>query len=328
MIFDKIDFHNVEELEETEKGLKIWRIPRELRDKLNDGIRTDTAAHCSGVELRFCIKSGSVKLRLRTEDRTEAATAFIYYGSFQGGWMYSQKAIDEDRVTEIEIPAADNIEDLKRITREADLPFDPEVVRVILPYNHCYYCGVEGDIETPKREQYPEKTLLAYGSSITHGSLGLGTTHSYLFRLAQILKCDYINLGFAGTAHLEKEMAEYIVNRKDWDFATAELGVNMLPDEFSYEFFEKRVDDFTDILSGDDRKVFATSIFGFTEPDQTKAVRYREIVRKYAEDRLLFTDGLKLLDNPAYISADLIHPTLEGAEQIARRWSEIIADNL
>jgi len=326
MIYDKIDFHNVEELEKTEKGLKIWRLPKQLRDKLNDGIRYDTAAHCAGVELRFCIKEDNVKIRLRVEDKTEAATAFIYYGSFQGGWCYSQKAIDDDRETEILIPAPDNLNDLKRITKEQNLPFDPEVVRIVLPYNHCYYCGITGKIETPARSQYPDKTFLAYGSSITHGSLTLGTPHAYVFRMAQKLKCDYINMGFAGTAQLEKDMAEYICNRKDWDFATVELGVNMLGEQFSDELFEKRTDDFTDMLSKDSRTVFATSIFGFSEEDQSKADRFRDIVEKYAKGRLIFTKGTDILDNPAYISADLIHPTVEGAEQIADRWSRVILD--
>lgn len=328
MIYDKIDFHNVEELEQTEKGLKLWRLTKELRDKLNEGLRNDTASLCSGVELRFCIKGDKVKLKLRVEDNTEAATAFIYYGSFQGGWEYSQKSIDADRVTEIVIPRPDNMDDLKRITEEEKLSFDPEVVRIVMPYNHCYYCGIEGEIETPKKSQYPEKTYLAYGSSITHGSLALGTPHAYVFRIAQKLKCDYINLGFAGTAHLEKEMAEYISERKDWDFATIELGVNMLEPKYGVELFESRAREFTEILSKDPRQIFATSIFGFSEADQEKADIFREIVEKYAKDKFVFTKGTDILDNRAYISADLIHPSIEGAEEIAQKWGSIITEQL
>ena len=50
--------------------------------------------------------------------------------------------------------------------------------------------------------------------------------------------------------------------------------------------------------------------------------------RRYAGARLIFTDGLDLLDNPAFIAQDLVHPSLEGIEQIARRWSGIMADRL
>lgn len=91
-----------------------------------------------------------------------------------------------------------------------------------------------------------------------------------------MLSCDYINLGFAGSAHMERTMAEYIVSRKDWDFASIEMGVNMLGPEYSVELFEERVKEFVDIMAGDSRPVFATSIFGFNEPEQKKADIFRD----------------------------------------------------
>ena len=39
-------------------------------------------------------------------------------------------------------------------------------------------------------------------------------------------------------------------------------------------------------------------------------------------------DGLALLDDPAMLSADLVHPSLEGHEQIAARWLEHIRGQL
>lgn len=123
---------------------------------------------------------------------------------------------------------------------------------------------------------------------------------------------------------MEKAMAEYIVSRSDWDFASVEMGVNMLKPEFSLELFEERVREFVDILAQDTRPVFATSIFGFNGPEQEKAKKYREIVRKYCSEKLIFTEGLELLNNPTYISADLVHPSLEGVAQITERWCEIM----
>ncbi|MDD4113283.1 MAG: hypothetical protein PHC56_09685, partial [Herbinix sp.] len=92
----------------------------------------------------------------------------------------------------------------------------------------------------------------------------------------------------------------------------------------SVELFEERVREFVDILAQDSRPIFATSIFGFIGPEQEKAKIYRGIVRRYTADKLIFTDGLGLLNNPAYISADLIHPSLEGIAQISERWSELM----
>lgn len=201
-----------------------------------------------------------------------------------------------------------------------------------MPYVPCYYVGVEGTVEPPKPEQLPQKTYLAYGSSITHGSLGLIQPDSYVFRTSQLLGTDYINLGFAGRALMEEEMARYIVSRKDWNFASVEMGVNALEKQkgiADLETFEERIDRFTAILAEDPRPVFATSIFGFNdENDQEYAEKMRRIVRKYAAERLIYTDGLQILNHPCYISADLVHPSVQGQQQIAERWSRVMKEYL
>lgn len=154
--------------------------------------------------------------------------------------------------------------------------------------------------------------------------------YSYPFRIAQKLGCDYINLGFAGAAFMEKEMAEYIVSRKDWDFASIEMGINILAGKevMSMEEVERRIDGFTSILANDPRPIFATSMFGFNCAHQERGRQMRKMIEHYAKERLIFTDGLELLDNQAYISADLVHPTLEGMEQIGQRWGEIMRRSL
>lgn len=58
--------------------------------------------------------------------------------------------------TKVTIRKPDNLDDLKRMSAECHLGFDPEVVRVILPYVNCYYMGVEGEVEPPRREEMPE----------------------------------------------------------------------------------------------------------------------------------------------------------------------------
>lgn len=321
MIFQNIEFHNVAEMIKCEKGYQMLRIPSYVREKLNERARDEVSLYSTGIELRFRLKEDSATIILSVDDNAEAQVAFIYYGSFQGGWQYSSKIIQKE--TRITIPKNNNLNVLKDITKSEGLAFDPEIVRIVLPYGTCYFVGVEGEVEPPLKEQLPAKTYLAYGSSITHGSLALAAPYTYPFRISQILKCDYYNLGFAGSAHLEKEMAEYIVSRKDWDFASVEMGINML-NAYSLESFEERVTEFTDILAKDGRPVFATSIFGFTGPEQEKADKFREIVKKHTSKKLIYTDGLELLNNPAFVAADLVHPTLEGIAQISERWVKIM----
>ena len=44
MIFDQILFHNVEELEETEKGYLLRRVCKKVRDGISDGVQNNRFA--------------------------------------------------------------------------------------------------------------------------------------------------------------------------------------------------------------------------------------------------------------------------------------------
>ncbi len=324
MIFQNIDFHNVAEMTPEGGGWKMLRVPQSVCAELNEGARERIAAYATGVELRFKLVGESADIHLTCPAVAEAAVAHLYYGSIQGGWEHSSRFItNRDTVLHFERP--NNLESLKQITCERGLPFNPEVIRIVLPYSPVEFLGVDGEVAPPDAADVPQKSCLCYGSSITHGSLALAGPYTYPFQISQKLKCDYLNLGFAGTAHFEKTMAEHIVSRKDWDFLTLEIGINMLG--FTEAEFEERVRDFTAIVEQDGRPVFVTSIFGFVGQGE-KAQNFREIVRKYAEGRFVFMDGLDMLNDPAMVSQDGVHPTLEGMAQISKCWVDLLGKHL
>lgn len=327
MDHQNIRFHNVEELEPVEGGWLLRRVGAAARARISPGVQENCFA--TGIELRFTMPDGAVDLLLKTIPQAEAATAHIFFGSFQGGWEYSSKNIGAD-VTRIHIEYPAKLATLRRITAEKQLAFAPEVVRVVLPYVPVIFAGVEGRTALPAADQLPQKTYLAYGSSITHGSLSLIQPDCYVFRNAQALGVDYLNLGFAGNALMEEEMANYLVSRRDWDFASVEMGINTTErvKEFPLEVFEERIDRFTAVLARDPRPVFATSFFRYLDEDTDRTDKMRRIVRRYAAERLIFTDGLQLLDDETLISADGTHPDARGQEQIAARWSRIMAETL
>lgn len=327
IIFDNILFHNVEELEKTESGMKFWRLPSPVRAQLSENLRTNTARFGTGIELRFKLQEDKAVIHLVAEPGEEADTCFIYYGSIQGGWQYSSKVIrTEDTAITVVRPA--NLDRLKEITKEQHLPFDPEVVRIVLPYGNIYYLGHEGAIVPPEKEDLPEKTYLAYGSSITHGSLALGGPHTYAFQIGRRLKYDYLNKGFAGTALAEEAMARWIHENKDWDVASFELGVNMMG--MTEEAFQSNIHGFMTVLREDPRPMFFTSIFWENGPDPEKTENFRRIVREeYAKvlsdcRNAHFTEGTELLGEAAFISQDLVHPSLEGAWAIGERWHAVM----
>jgi len=323
MIFQNIEFHNVEEMVPFEDGWKLHRAPAAVRDSCGEKLQ-DTSAYSTGVELRFCLRGDSATIRLRTLPIFEGQMACLYFGSIQGGFRQSTYVITE-RETVIRITPPENMAQLQEISREAGLPFSPAVVRLVLPYGNTIFLGVEGDVCPPAPEMLPRQTLLSYGSSITHGSLCLVMPYSYPFRIAQKLGMDSLNKGFAGTCLCESAMAQWLTSRRDWHVMTVELGVNMLGMEEAE--FERRIDEFTAILAEDDRPIFATSIFSAAREAES-SMRFRRIVEKYAAPRLRFTDGLALLNRPDFISQDGVHPSLEGIAQIADRWAEIISTGL
>jgi hypothetical protein len=225
MIYKNIEFWNVEEIFEKEDGLQISRIPENLRIKLNDSAK-NCAFMPAGCELRFNLKSEKAKIIMKANKEIGWRTGMceVYFGDFFYGWYY----IDENPRT-IEISYPQNIEKLKSLSEKENLNFDPYLVRIILPYLiDLRILEIEGDFELPKEEQKPEIKYLTYGSSITHGATAIRPTGTYAFKTSQLLGVDLINLGFGGGAHLEKEIADYIAERDDWDFATFELGINMV----------------------------------------------------------------------------------------------------
>ncbi len=231
--------------------------------------------------------------------------------------------------TEIRLSQSGCIEELEKIRREFGLPFSPAVIRIVLPYCKCIFVDVQGDIEPPRPEDLPSKTYLAYGSSITHGSLALAAPYAYPRQIAAKLGVDCRNLGFAGSAHMEPAVAEYIHQDQKWDFATVEMGVNML-EAFTPEEFEARVAEFCRILNQDSRPIFCTDIFTsmYDRNDKReKAEQFRSIVKKHA-GKMIHTPGKALLTTIKHVSEDLVHPSIAGVAEIAENWSAVIRKHI
>lgn len=122
MDHQNIRFHNVEELEPVEGGWLLRRVSAAARARISPGVQENCFA--TGIELRFTMPDGAVDLLLKTIPQAEAATAHIFFGSFQGGWEYSSKNIGAD-VTRIHIEYPAKLATLRRITAEKQLAFAP-----------------------------------------------------------------------------------------------------------------------------------------------------------------------------------------------------------
>ncbi len=325
MIYNNIDLHNVDEVIKTEHVFLMQRVNSDVLQHLFPMVQEKIAYYATGVELRFVINSGEAEIDLYIdEDRfdgivtTSPVTAHIFYGDLQSGYQTPDYHLHPGLNTlKLSIP-----EELG-LLQKLDHSFDPRVVRIILPQTIIEFVGARGDIRLPDKSMYPEKTVLFYGSSITNGADSTSPVSTFAFRTAKRLGFDYFNLGFSGNAGVEKEMARYISDRNDWDYACIELGANVYG--YSDEKFDEYVKNFTDIMASDGRPVFCTDlfacygdIFGWAE----KTEKMRATVKKHAErNGLYFVSGLSLLpSDPENLTTDGVHPSVEGAAVLTENY--------
>ncbi len=330
MIYNNVELYNVAELltPGDGDGKLISRIPNKLRLTLNENAKL-RALYAAGCEIRFNLKDESARIVLSCE---EPSIAEVYQGNFQISWH-----IIDAEPTEIKVSLPENIDFLEKVTKEKNLPFDAYLTRIILPYNaKTRIFTIEGETSPPSRDQSPEKRYLAYGSSITHGARCYRPTGSYTMRTAQLLGVDLLNLGFGGGAYCEPQIADYIAEREDWDFATLEMGINMLGG-FSTEEFQSRVEYLVKriVKAHPDKPVFCIDLFTFADdfdPSAKKHIEFRRVVRETVENlhmpKLFHLDGRTLLKDVSGLTFDLVHPAPSGMEEIAINLSKIVREKI
>ncbi len=333
MIYKGIELYNISELvmEEETKQIIGCRIPDVVRRELNQ-LAQIIAFNNAACELRFNLVGESAKITLSLTNPQDyplgAAMAEIYHGSFaEPDPVY----ITSDP-SEVIIKKHEKIEILKQIEKEENLPFDSELIRIILPYSaRIKIVDIEGEVALPRAEQTPGQKMLMYGSSITHGSCAIHPTGTYAMKTAAKLGVDLINLGSQGSALLEGAMADYIADRTDWDFAFLELGINVIWDivkaeHTPVEVFAERLKYFLTRIaqSNPDKWIFCTDIYtndsDYREDDEMTE-KYRKAVKKQVADlklpKLVHLPGRTLLPSGKGLSTDLIHPSIEGMDIIA-----------
>ena len=336
MLFKNAELHNVEKIVANDDGSYSWlRVPDKVYDSLECPNGKRMAVGSTGVELRFVPKSDKVIIKMGIEVGDGAF--HVFRGGIQGGW--EDHEIHKHVRTEVEefiIEKSKNIDRLRKMTDQIGYDWDCEVIRVIFDRGHFKIFDIIGDIEPPKRTQCPRKTLLAYGSSITHGSNAMDTSHSWVSILAHNLNVDSRNLGMAGSCAMEPEMIEYIASEGEkghWDIATLELGINVL--DWEAEKIFDRVENTIIQIAGrnTEKSVFVISPFyycGDDFEDNAYADNWRkiieQIVKKLGYSNVTYINGLDVIGDMSYMSADEVHPNIYGVQKIADKLTVFIRE--
>lgn len=338
MIYKGVEFHNVACFlkDDGREGKRWCRVPENVRDTLELGMAEKVASAYTGVELRFVLKGDSVTFKFTKQYPGDGwlYCMHVYYGGIQGTWADHEinRHIEGDGC-DITIKKPENLERLKAMAKASNDVWDPEVIRVIFDTGYYRVVDIIGDVEPPKPEQCPQKTLLTYGSSITHGSNSLDSSHAWTSLLAWHLKADLRNLGMSGSCALEPAMMDYIAELGEngkWDVATLAFGINVL--DWNDEKIIDRVTNAITVVASrnPDKNIYVISpIYWYGDFEgKPEAQNWRNHVKAICEKlnfkNVTYIDGLSLVDNISYMSADEVHPNIYGVQKIYEELKKVV----
>ena len=344
MIYKNFEIHNIAELIHNEDKSVSWkRFPSDVHCALEGNLADTVVYGSTGVELRFVIKGESATVRMSTfaNNPKSFSTFHVYRGGIQGGWDdHEVHRHVTGEAQDFVIKRSSNMDKLKKMSEKMGYEWDPEVVRIIFDRGRFKIHDVIGDVAPPTPEQCPKKTLLAYGSSITHGSKSIDASHAWVSVLAHNLKVDARNLGMAGSCLLEPAVAEYIAAEGEkgyWDLATLEIGINAI--RWEEEKIISRTENLLRQVAGRnaDKPIFVISPFyncgdDYNEEKKAGGARWRrivgEITAKLNYPNVTYINGLDVLGDMSYMSADEVHPNIYGVQKIADVLTEKIGSTI
>ncbi len=184
------------------------RMPKSVAEKVNDGVK-ELYVHTAGGRVRFATNSKEIAIKAqmhsicRFPHFTLAGSAgFDIYIEKDGEDIYYKTFMPPYDITDgyeskIVFPTAE----MRKIT--INFPLYSGV-------NKLYIGLCENSISERAEDYKTEKPIVFYGSSITQGGCASRPGNSYEAIFSRVLNCNYINLGFSGSARGEDEIAQYI----------------------------------------------------------------------------------------------------------------------
>lgn len=338
MIHDNLEFHNVAELEERPQGggVHLHRYPKHVREALDVG--RGVAERSAGCEIRFVTDAKLIRFTLLS--LMEENEVLVFRGNF----FHSRHTLRRNTVETIQFPVNDAFDSVLEASLE-NQSFSSRVWRLVfgranIIYYDAYAYGKA--FRPPLPSEKPEFSLLAYGSSITHGECAFNHHNCYASTTGRLLGADVINMGLSGSCYVESAIADYFATRNDWSVATLELGINVRL-KFTADIFEERATYFINKLAnmGSDKKLFVITIFPNhatyykeTVTDSDRVLRkereehFNDILRKIVAaqkmDNVFLVEGAEVLTDFSYLTCDLTHPSDYGHPMMGANLARIM----
>ena len=332
MLFKNINLWNVSEVEyiEDTKSYRLYRLNKDCEVNMFDQGRKMNRTNL-GVELRFKMIDDEISLVLKAP--VSGVKAYVYFGGIQAEWFQCSFAITEnDTIITIKKPKYEYIEKISQLKNSI---YDCNLVRVLFDEGELHLVDVIGNVE-PALDLLPKKVMLSYGSSITSNSLTYIPMLGYPYLIAKKFGYDLINIGYSGSCRMEKEVVDAI-NEKDFNIATIELGINII-DDMQIEEFYKRAYYLLDNISLKHpvSKLFVIDIYNYFNEacgvNKYKLRKYRNVIKTICEElnreNIIYIPAKTLLKSRMNLTADLVHPDLDGHLEIYNHLSKVIRKHI
>lgn len=201
-------YYNVKENPWCLYGLLIddifRRMPKQTAEKVNDGVLS-LHSNTSGGRLRFITDSPYVAIVAKMPDNVHFP--HMPQTGISGFDMYVDKRFYSSFIPPVDME--DSFSSVSSFETSAE-----RSITINFPlYNNVseLYIGLKKDALFKKADDYKQKEkIVYYGSSITQGGCVSRPGIAYPAIISNEIGCDYINLGFSGSATGETVMAEYI----------------------------------------------------------------------------------------------------------------------
>ncbi|UKS27898.1 GDSL-type esterase/lipase family protein [Paenibacillus sp. HWE-109] len=331
MIHRNVELHNVVEVESREfyPGVGLHRFPASVRNALGKRGKL-VSRQSSGCEIRFVSDSPQVCVSLSSFDSN--GEALVFYGDI----FHSKHSLIQGTIHTILLEKPVELENMNaKVWSHAN--FSLGVWRVMTGRYHAVFHGVDtfgGDCRPPSASELPRLRWLAYGSSITHSAHATHQANTYVSQTAMRLGLDVLNGGLSGACLCEREVADYLSEREDWDIATLEIGVNMRSG-FSTEQFRKRADYLIErmVNKAPGKPVVLITSFPnaasveLNPSDSGKNQHeFNHILRELAScyTNVHLFEGSDILSSYSGLTYDMIHPSDYGHALMAENLSRLL----
>jgi len=333
MIFQNMEFHNVAEIVPSGLGYRLHRYPQNVRERMGGdkgGYGRYISQLTTGCEMRFVIDGDRFQISLSSFD----CEGLVHV--FRGDYKYGTYRIETGKVTHIQIGADPNFDQLPSGARKGC--FAPQVWRIVsghdfgLTFVDMQTFGYT--VRPPRADEKPAKTLLAYGTSITHGACATSYPLCYTQYLARLLGCDVLNKGMGGSCGNEPEVADWFASGElAYDAILLENEVNM--GEAQIEAYERNTAYLLKTITAarPDCPIYAVTAYpngslAGADPDNPcvkKPFKNDEALRRIAANypSVRIIEGHEIMDDFTLLQCDLIHLNDYGhirvAQQLAQR---------